>query len=286
VPANFVASKVITHPLVRLDAAAPEGWSPAFAESVRDVVLPGHAVFSAADARRACARLLESGPARFKVATGVGGSGQAVIASGADLERMLAAIDPADLRRSGAVLECNLAAVRTYSVGQVRLGGLLLSYHGHQRLTRNHAGQAAYGGSDLRLVRGDYSALLALPLADPVRRAVEQAIVYHRAALCAYPGLYASRCNYDVAQGVDAAGLPRSGVLEQSWRIGGASGAELVALQAWQQRPGLDWVDASTHEVYDAQPRVPPDAQVLYDGRDDRGGRLLKYARVDAHGHA
>ena len=136
VPASFVATKVITHPLVRLDATAPEGWSAAFAERVRDVVLPGYAVFSAVDARRACARLLESGAARFKAAAGVGGSGQAVISRGADLERVLAAIDPADLRRNGAVLECNLEAVRTYSVGQVRLGAVLLSYHGRQRLTR------------------------------------------------------------------------------------------------------------------------------------------------------
>lgn len=286
VPENFVATKVITHPLVRLDSVAPEGWSPGFAESVRGVVLPGYAVFSAADARLACARLLESGAARFKAAEGVGGSGQAVLACGADLERVLRSIDPADLHRSGAVVELNLDAVRTYSVGQVRLGSCLLSYHGRQRLTRNHAGHTVYGGSDLRLVRGDYPVLLASALADEVRRAVEQALVYHQAALRAFPGLYASRCNYDVAHGVDAAGRPHAGVLEQSWRIGGASGAELVALQAWRRQPGLDWIDASTHEVYAEQAHVPEAAQVLYDGRDDRVGRLVKYARVDAHGHA
>ena len=37
VPQPFVATKVITHPLVAPDAAAPVGWQPAFAERVRDV---------------------------------------------------------------------------------------------------------------------------------------------------------------------------------------------------------------------------------------------------------
>jgi hypothetical protein len=284
VPANFVATKVITHPLVHLDSAAPAGWSPAFADSVRAVVLPGYSVFTAADARDACARLFASGTVRYKAADGVGGAGQTVLGSGADLERVLRAIDPADLRRSGAVLERNLDAVRTHSVGQVRVGAWLLSYHGRQRLTRDQAGRAVYGGSDLRLVRGDYRDLLALPLDAEARRAVEQAITYHQAALQAFSGLYASRSNYDVADGTDASGTSHTGVLEQSWRIGGASGAELVALQAWQGQPDLRWVDASTHEVYDAQVRLPAAAQLHYDGRDDRGARLVKYAMVNARG--
>jgi Protein of unknown function (DUF3182) len=47
-------------------------------------------------------------------------------------------------------------------------------------------------------------------------------------AMSEYPGFMASRRNYDVGQGIDADGRRRSGVFESSWRIGGASSAELV----------------------------------------------------------
>lgn len=285
VPENFVATKVITHALVRADSVAPQGWSPRFADRVREVVLPGYSAFGAADARRACARLLEDGAVRLKAADGVGGSGQLVIGSIADLDAHLRGVDPAELRRHGVVLERNLRAVQTCSVGQVQVGAWRLSYHGRQRLTRDHAGRSVYGGSSLRLVRGGYEDLLATPLQDEVRSAVEQALVYHEAAMQEFPGLFASRCNYDVAQGVDDAGQWRSGVLEQSWRVGGCSGAEIVALQAWSAQPTLDWVDASTWEVYASDPTVPEGAQVLYDGTDPLVGRLVKYAIVDGHGN-
>lgn len=285
VPENFVATKVITHALARADSAAPQGWSTAFADRVREVVLPGHSAFSADDARRAGSRLLEDGAVRLKAAAGVGGNGQHVIERMADLEAHLRSFDPAELRRHGVVLERNLNAVQTCSVGQVQVGAWRLSYHGRQRLTRDHAGRSVYGGSTLRLVRGGYAELLATPLQDEVRTAVEQAVVYHEAAMQEFPGLFASRCNYDVAQGIDDAGQWRSGVLEQSWRIGGASGAEIAALQAWMEQPGLAWVDASTCELYEPDPALPAGAQVLYDGTDPQVGRLVKYAIVDGHGH-
>lgn len=286
VPESFVATKVITHALARADSVAPQGWSTRFADRVREVVLPGHSVFSAADARLACARLLETGAVRLKAADGVGGSGQFVIERMADLEAHLRSLDPADLRRHGVVLERNLRSVQTCSVGQVQVGPWRLSYHGRQRLTSDHAGRSVYGGSSLRLVRGGYEDLLATPLPDEVRTAVEQALVYHEAAMQEFPGLFASRCNYDVAQGVDDEGRWRSGVLEQSWRIGGASGAEVVALQTWMEQPGLDWVDASTCELYASDVEVPACAQLIYDGPDPQGGRLVKYAIVDGYGYA
>jgi hypothetical protein len=63
VPHPFVATKMITHPLVELDSHAPPGWSHAFARHVSPVVLPGFSAFTLADARRAGARLLGLGPA-------------------------------------------------------------------------------------------------------------------------------------------------------------------------------------------------------------------------------
>ena len=51
---------------------------------------------------------------------------------------------------------------------------------------------------------------------------------------------FASRRNYDVVAGLDARGQRRCGVLEQSWRVGGASPAELVALAAFLQGIGFN----------------------------------------------
>jgi len=68
-----------------------------------------------------------------------------------------------------------------------------------------------------------------------------------------------SRRNYDIAQGFDARGQLRSGVLEQSWRVSGATGAEIAALEAFRAEPTLQAVRASTFEIYgDADP--PPHA--------------------------
>ena len=83
--------------------------------------------------------------------------------------------------------------------------------------------------------------------------------------------------------GRDARGRWHCGVLEQSWRIGGASGAELAGLQALRDDPAREWVDASTHEVYASHVEVPAQAQVHFDGIDPRVGRVVKYAMVEAH---
>ena len=283
VPFPFVATKVITHPLVRADAA-PAGWSHGYGDFVRDVVLPGFSAFTPADAMLAGTRLLEHGAVRIKAAGGVGGAGQSVVANRAQLEARVEALDGDALRREGVVLERNLRKVTTRSVGQVQVGRWLASYVGTQQLTRNHRGDEVYGGSELTVVRGGYQALFELDLGAEVRSAIEQALTYHRGAALFFAGMFASRCNYDIAQGIDDAGVRRSGVLEQSWRIGGASGAEIAALHAFKADAALQIVHTSTHEIYADNPAVPADARVLYEGVDKHGGALTKYVQVQSHG--
>jgi hypothetical protein len=282
VPRAHVATKVITHPLVRAGAVAPEGWSGTFGECVRSVVLRGCSAFSLADATQAGEALLDDGAVRLKAPGGVGGAGQHVVRDRAELRRHLDSVGDAALRTDGIVLERNLSEVVTHSVGQVQVGPWLASYVGRQRLVCNHHGHQVYGGSDLRVVRGDYQALIALQLEPVQRHAIEQALVFHRSALACFEGMVATRSNYDVVQGVDEAGNACMGVLEQSWRIGGASGAELLALCAFKANPALQSVRASTHELYDARAAVPAGAFVVFDGLDDSGtGRLTKYAVVE-----
>jgi hypothetical protein len=58
-------------------------------------------------------------------------------------------------------------------------------------------------------------------------------------------GHMVSRRNYDVGQGIDIEGRRRSGVFESSWRVGGATSAELVALSIFSQDPSVQVVEAS-----------------------------------------
>ncbi len=285
VPHAFVATKAISHGLVDERASAPPGWNPAFARMVGDAVLPGWTAFTAGDARTAAERLLADGPARLKCVRATGGHGQTVVPDLATLERCLAEIDPQALQEDGVVLERNLADVRTLSVGQVHVAGLVATYHGTQRLTRDHTGAEVYGGSDLTVVRGDFQALLALDLSSEVRIAVEQALLYDSAAMACFPGLLASRINYDVAQGLRPDGSWCSGVLEQSWRAGGATGAEIAALEVFQADPQRHTVRASGYEVY-GPCALPPGAVVYFRGEDPDVGPLTKFTIVVHDDHA
>jgi hypothetical protein len=287
VPRPFVATKVIGHPLASACAVAPTGWSQRFVGAVSEVVLPGCSVFDARDAIAAGERLLCGGPVRLKEAAGVGGAGQHVVADAAQLRDVVAALERGGLFAAGIVIERNLRDVTTFSVGQVRVAALTASYVGTQRLVTNPRGHATYGGSDLALVRGDMASLLDRDLSAAQRGAIERALAYHRAAFACFPGLIATRANYDVACGRDAQGRALCGVLEQSWRIGGATGAELLALRAFRDDPARHAVAASTHEVYADRAEIPAGARVLYDGPDGAGsGRLVKYAQVHDDGHA
>ncbi|WP_052389213.1 DUF3182 family protein [Belnapia moabensis] len=281
VPQAFVATKAITHPLVCADAAAPPGWSPAFGHRVSGAVLSGFTAFARADARRAGERLLERGPVRVKRVRATGGRGQVVVSDMTALEATLDRVEAATFSDDGLVLEENLAAVTTYSVGQVRVAELVATYCGTQRLTQDSSGAAVYGGSELFVARGGFEALAELGLSDETRLAVSQAQVYDTAAVECFAGMFASRRNYDVAQGSDATGRPRCGVLEQSWRIGGASGAELAALEAFRAEPALRTVRAATVEIYGEAAPPPPNATVYFRGVDELDGPMTKYAMVE-----
>ncbi|HEN8798687.1 DUF3182 family protein [Pseudomonas sp. CM27] len=284
VTSPYMATKAISHPLPA-NASFPPGWTDAFARQASDALLRGYTVFSKADARTAAQLLLMDGPLRVKPVLACAGRGQQVIDSADALEPLLASMDDQQLALWGLVLEEDLSKVETFSVGQVRVAGLTCSYHGTQQLTHDHQGAEVYGGSDLVVVRGDYQALLQLPLEDHLRLAINQAIAYEQAAEQHFPGFIASRRNYDIARGRDPQGHLRSGVLEQSWRLGGASSAELLALQAFADDPALQRVHASTHEVF-GTPDLPSDATLFYQGNDSELGQLSKFARIREHGHS
>jgi hypothetical protein len=280
VPHPVLRTKAVTHDLVAPDAARPAGWPDRFVASVRDVVLPGHAAFSRADARAAAARLWPRGPVRVKPCLAAGGRGQAVVDGPEALEAFLDALPPDDLT-GGLVLETNLEDVRTLSVGQVRVDRLLVTYHGVQSTTTDNRGCAVYGGSDLVCVRGGWGALERRAPAPRTRQAITAARAYD-AATKHVPGFVASRRNYDVAVGRDRDGRWRLGVLEASWRAGGATPAEVAALEAFARDPSLQVVRASCVEAFGRGLRVPPGATFAFEGEDPAWGPMVRYALVTA----
>ena len=178
---------------------------------------------------------------------------------------MLGKVTEDEMATYGLVLEENLRQVRTLSVGEVAVGSLRISYHGTQRTVRDNEGRPVYGGSDLVCVRGGWEALDVLPMLPEVRAAVVAARRYDEAT-AEFHGFTASRRNYDVGRGIGVDGRPRSGVLEPSWRVGGASSAELAALAAFARDPSLQIVGASHVEEYGKGCRAPPGAIVDFQG--------------------
>jgi hypothetical protein len=281
VPFPFIATKLVVHGLPPGARVKPLGWHDELGERLRHLVLPGFCAFTRDDAHAAAALIWDGGLIRLKRPSGIGGAGQAVIADQGQLDSQLNDIGDATLRTEGVVLERNLPDVTTFSVGEVRVRAHRASYYGVQRLTRNNRGHAVYGGSDLVVVRGGLDALERTPIPAEARAAVQCAREFDAAIRSAFPGFIASRRNYDVASGFDEEGHRYLGVLEQSWRIGGASGAEIGALQAFADDPALTTVRASTVEIYGEQPVVPEGACIVYQGADAHSGLLTKFYTVD-----
>jgi len=64
--------------------------------------------------------------------------------------------------------------------------------------------------------------------------------------------------------------------------MGGASGAEVAAVEALLTDATLDGIRASTAEVY-AIGSVPRDAVVYFRDIDEHAGAMTKYARIESY---
>ncbi len=277
VPHPFLKTKAISHQLVDDSARRPEGWSEAFGARLQDSVLYGYTAFNHSDANRAARRMLEhTASIRLKRTICSGGRGQTVVSTAQETDRFLSDLPPDEIVTSGVVLEENLRQTQTLSIGRIELGGLSIAYYGTQWRTTDNEGNAAYGGSNLVCVRGGWQALPALPMSETVRMGVSQARAYDD-AMAEYPGFISSRRNYDVGQGFDARGRWRSGVFESSWRAGGASPAELLAIGAFMDDPDVMVVEASHMEEFGEFATAPSDAIIHFQGEDPRAGPIVRY---------
>ncbi|WP_028356126.1 DUF3182 family protein [Bordetella petrii] len=285
VPYDFVSTKAITHPTPpNARTAPPAGWSARLQARLQGAVLAGYTVFSPEDAQLAGHLLLRAGPVRIKPVEATAGRGQRTVRDATELQEAIRAQNADDIARCGLVLEEHLDAVTTYSVGTVRLPVMAASYVGTQHLTRDNAGKPVYGGSDILFVRGGLDNLAAQHWPAPLQRAIGLARRYDGAVADCYAGFFASRRNYDVAEGRGPQGDCRCGVLEQSWRAGGASMAEICALEALRDDPSLPRVRARTTESYGAGQAHPAGASIVFDDEDPTVGRIAKSAGVVGHG--
>lgn len=283
VPYGYIATKIIAHPVVDSQAARPPGWSDEFTQTVRDVVLPGFSVFSREDAMTAFKQLIKQGPVRTKRTLEAGGLGQEVIQTEEDLLRVLSDITDIELSQFGLAMETNLYDTHTGSIGSVIVDGIQVSYYGEQRTYPNvKKGEESYAGSDLTFVRGPMSNLLDLPIQDKnLRRAIVQATRFDH-AVGLFDEAIISRRNYDTIVGRAFNGETMSGVLEQSWRIGGASGPEILAALALRSNPSAMMATASSYHEFRDQCNgpLPDDAYVFFDGMDRIEGRVRIYTRL------
>jgi hypothetical protein len=222
---------------------------------------------------------LSSGPIRIKEPLAAGGAGHTVATTIAEVEAFLEAFPEAVIAAHGLVVESNLRDVTTVSIGQITVDDMTIAYYGKQRVATNNAGCRVYGGSALVCVRGGWEALARLPMPGAIRLAAAQAKLYED-AMREYPGFMVSRRNYDVAQGLDGKGRRRSGVLEASWRSGGASTAELAALREFARDPTLHVVEACAVKLFGKGHEAPRNAVVHYRGDDPEDGPITRYTMV------
>ncbi len=277
VPHAFVGTKLVSHRLWPGGSGAPEGWRDV--PGVDDCTLPGWSVFSRGDALAACAALLEDGPVRAKSPYARGGNDQARFADLREARDWLDSGASIGIEH-GLVLERDIVETVTYGVGSARIGRHAIAYYGTQRAVRDRAGRLVYGGTRLTAFRGGLRELCATLPHGEAREAVDMAMRFDRAVRATYAVL-ASRCNYDVIVGHERDGRRRCGVLEQSWRFGGASMAELLALERFAQDPARHWLVAETAESYDDL-EPPPDSVVVWPGD---AGSPCKYARIVDDGY-
>lgn len=280
---DWMATKAIMHPLVPSPEVIPPDWPAGMARDSLGLTLTGYTAFSAMDARKAAHILLENGPVRLKPASADGGRGQVVARNRSEFDSALECLCVAGRLSDIVIVEENLHRPVTFSVGQVRLAGRTISYCGTQAETRNNHGAAAYGGSSLIAVRGGYRSLLARPLPSDMRESVERAVAFDTLADLHLPGLIASRRNYDVICGQNTDSKGKIGVLEQSWRVGGATGAEIAALEVFARMPRAIAAQTRTVEAYGQGhlQELPDGATIYYRGNEPELGPLLKYACVD-----
>ncbi len=81
-------------------------------------------------------------------------------------------------------------------------------------------------------------------------------------------------------QGVDGRGRWRSGVVEASWRVGGATSVEVAAFAVFMEDAAVDVVHASSVQAFGGGIEPPAGARIHVQGDDPKLRPMIQYTLV------
>lgn len=297
VPRAYQSTKAIMHPLVSREAACPLGWSHEFSQELVDfeLVLPGFTVFNIEDIRTAFKHLYDKGvyQIRLKDPLGYLGMNQFVVTSFQELEQFISdkIVDNEKLQQYGLVVEENLCPedLKTYSVSFVTVGFHQVQCIGVQRFS-----QRLYAGTDFVIMQtGKYIlpellARVGIFNNEDAQVIIDKALLFKALLNKHIPEIKTARFNLDIVSGIASIYsngtcelVKRFALLEQSFRVGGASAAEIWGLEYLLCHPSVDAVCASTYYRYgDEAYQTVSGEENLYCGVDSRLGAISTSVKV------
>ena len=253
------ATKSVLHPTLYSNSPAPGIYPRNFASVLteRNLVLPGYTTFDSSqqEAFQIFNLLREQGfVVRLKEPDQSDGDGQAVISDTQYLRNLLDRYPGEVIFQKGLILETNVQNGKTVSIGQTSITGKDYTHIAFQKDIRQN-GRTIYGGATMMIFKGNLENLIQNYAFDPdVTIALKQSYQIHQAYGELDPKL--SRASYDVLQGFDSKGNFLSGVTDQTFRLGGSSPAEVLAIEYLNNKPDINFVDAEVTLDYSPNSHV------------------------------
>lgn len=281
VPYAFLLNKTLSHPIHHPSMNSPEGWNNDLALSLKPFVLAGYSAFNTQDALWTAEGMIHDGPLRIKLANADAGRGQWIVSNHEEVVDLLNQAQYQPFFEQGVIFEEALYNTVTFSIGQTEIGNQTISYCGEQEVAMDLKDKPAYGGSTISVVRGGYDQLDTALIFDQHKEALRLVQQYERHIFNAFPQIYASRRNYDVLQGTNANGHKRLSVIDHSWELGGASMAEVLALEVFAADSSLHRIRTWTKERYVSDANAVERSDQIYCEAPEQTGWLVKSAGVE-----
>jgi len=231
VPVNIAGTKAALHQAV---GSAPIGFSRQVAQRLSEegLVLPGATAFTVSEAESEAARLIAEGfDVRFKDPTESDFNGQLIVG---DLEQVFVArgeYSGSLVAENGLVIEVNLHDARTFSAGAVVIGGKEYTFVGEQKSVY-HDGKEKFGGVSMIVIADSLEKVASGGINIHGDAEYQRAIEMVKIARDIY-GQYdplLSRFSFDVVFGRDRDGNEMAGIVDPTFRAGGLTPGELVAI--------------------------------------------------------
>jgi hypothetical protein len=261
---DIPGSKVSLH---RVIGSSPHGYSRSVANSLteRGLVLPGYSVFNIESAQLAFQALHNDDySVRLKDPRQSDSGGQWVVECETDLLDVLQRLP--ELGTHGVVLESNLSDTSTLSMGSVIIDGVCYSFLARQ-FDVKHLGKTRFGGGQVTFYQCELSDLADNVDDEYLKVAIEKASSAHDVFSQYEP--IASRFSYDVLTGVASNGNMLSGVSDQTFRVGGYTPAEVLAIERLHSTANikganLDSVTALVRLIYDPTDDDRESAHIIF----------------------